>query len=245
MKKPSSKRPTAGPVRPSKPTADSLDLARKDSLVKRLNERVASIVRHAGVNNDEIARWQAKLTRGTRYITKTKVYDPSKMKTSKNRGHGEKATYELLSRSKKDLAKMSWEDLQRLDEQTKGWGAVKKEAKKVLQDQARAMQEVNPFLPATELPPLNISITDEQVVDYLQQKEAVRQFIEGHSEAFYALIESTGWDDIRDHTTEEIYNAIQGLDPEKYEFSNPLSTVGADYIARREAVRERRRLLGV
>lgn len=245
MKKTGSKRPSAGRVKPSKPTADSLDLARKDSFVKRLNERIASIVRHAGVNNDEIARWQVKLTRGTRYVTKTKVYDPSKMKTSKNKGHGDKATYELLSRSKKDLAKMSWEDLQRLDEQTKGWGSVKKEAKRQLQDQARAMQEVNPFLPASELPPLNISITDEQVVNYLQQKDAVRQFIEGHSEAFYALIESTGWDDIRDHTTEEIYQAIQGLDPDKYEFSNPLSTVGADYIARREAVRERRRTLGI
>lgn len=218
--------------------------ALKDSLVKKLNERIASIVRHAGVQNEEVMRWQAKLSRpNSPYISKDKLYDPNKIKQDKNKGHAQKEEYKLLSRSKKDLDKMSLEDLQRLEDQTRGWGAVKKEAREALEEQARLQMELNPFAPVSEsdLAP----VSDDDIVEYINQKQAVREFIEGNSEAFYALIEATGWDDIRDHTTEEIYNAIRGLDIGSYRFKAPLGEIGADYITRRDASRERRRNLGI
>lgn len=218
--------------------------ALKDSIVKRLNERIASIVRHAGTQNEEVMRWQAKLTRpNSPYISKDKTYDPNKIKTDKNKGHKEKEEYKVISRSKKDLDKMELEDLQRLERQTRGWGTVKQEAREALEDQARMAMETAPFAPVNEadIPP----VTDEDIVKYIDQKQSVREFIESHTEAFYALIEATGWDDIRDHTTEEIYNESRKIDMATYKFKAPLGVIGADYIRRREAARERRRQLGV
>lgn len=232
----------ASKPRPKYDESVSAEWTRKDYLVRRINERIASVVRHAGVNNEEVARWQAKLTRpNSPFISKEKVYDPSKMKSAKNAKYQEKATYQLLSRGKKDIEKMDYDALLRLEEQTRGWGEVKKEAKKALEEQARAQMEINSFAPSE--PP--ISISEDDIVEYINQKEVIRDFIEGNSEAFYALIESTGWDDIRNHTTEEIYNQVRRLDIGSYKFGNTLTKIGSDYIKRRDASRERRRQLGI
>lgn len=233
----------ASKPRPKYDESVSAEWTRKDYLVRRINERISSIVRHAGVNNEDIARWQAKLTRpGSPFISKKKEYDPSKMKTSKNQVYQEKAEYQLLSRGKKDIEKMDYEALLRLEQQTRGWGSVKAEAKKALQDQQMAQAEINPFV--SDLPSI-APITEDEIIEYINQKEVIRDFIEGNSEAFYALIESTGWDDIRQHTTEDIYNAVRGLDINTYLFTNTLGKIGDQYIKRRDAARERRRLLGV
>lgn len=238
------KKAATKPQRPKYDEAASLDYIRKDYLIRRLNERISSIVRHAGVQNEEVMRWQSKLSRpGSPYISKAKEYDPAKMKTEKNARFKEKAEYILLSRGKKDIEAMDYEKLLRLEEQTRGWGEVKKEAKQALTEQARAQQDIDPFLPVSELPP--IDITEGQIIDYINQKQAVREFIEGNTEAFYALIEATGWDDIRDHTTEEIYNQVRRLNMASYKFTDPLGKIGSDYIKRRDASRERRRALGI
>ena len=134
---------------------------------------------------------------------------------------------------------MSIEDLERLEAQTRGWGAVKQEAKKSMEENIRRAND-NPFEE-----PVIPKITESDILDYLDQKEAVRQFIEGNTDAFYALIEATGWDDIREHTTEEIYKEVQKLDMNNYAFNNTLSEIGDAYILRREASRERRRALGI
>lgn len=220
----------------------SAEYVRKEYLVRRLNERIASIVRHAGVGNEEVARWQAKLTRSSSpYISKTTTYDPSKIKSSKNAVYKEEAEYQTLSRRRADIEKMSYDDLLRLQEQTRGWGKVKKEAVRDLERQYQLEQEINPFLPASE----RSSITEADIIQYINQKESIREFIEGNSEAFYALIESTGWEDIRAHTTSEIYSKVQQLDMNKYRFKNTLGEIGSDYIKRRDAARERRRQLGI
>lgn len=242
----------ASPKKPTKPApkraaakkydeSTSAEHVRKEYLIRRINERIASVVRHAGVNNEEVMRWQAKLGRpGSPFITKVTTYDPSKIKSAKNRGYQEKVEYYQISRRKKDIENMSYEALLRLDQQTRGWGAVKAEAKKALQQQAQARADINPFAP-TEPP----EITEEDVLEYIDQKEAIREYIEGNSEHFYALIESTGWDDIRDHSTEEIYNEIQRLQRQGgFRFGRTQSEISEDYIRRREASRERRRQLG-
>lgn len=242
----SSKATTSKVARPKYDESVSADWVRKDYLIRRINERIASVVRNAGVNNEEVMRWQAKLTRSNSpFISKTKIYDPSKMRTAKNAKYGEVAEYQLLSRGKKDIEKMDYNALLRLDEQTRGWGQVKAEAKKELLDQARMEQEMNPFIPADQRPSITDTITEADIIEYINQKEVVRDFIEGNSEAFYALIESTGWDDIRAHTTEEIYQKVSKLDIKKYKFKNTTTKIGKDYIKRRDASRERRRQLGI
>lgn len=227
--------------RPKYDETTSADYVRKEYLVRRLNERIASIVRHAGVGNEEVTRWQAKLTRpNSPYISKKSVYDPAKMKSAKNVRYGEKAEYQTLSRKRADIEKMSYDALLRLEEQTRGWGEVKAEARRDIEQQLRAEQDINPFVSA---PP--VRITEDQIIEYINQKETIREFIEGNSEAFYALIEATGWDDIRQHTTSEIYNQVRRLDMNTYKFTDTLGRIGEDYIKRRDAARERRRLLGV
>ena len=228
--------------RPKYDEAASQDYIRKDYLIRRLNERISSIVRHAGVENEEVMRWQSKLSRpGSPYISKVKTYDPEKMKTDKNRRYKEKAQYSLLSRGKKDVEAMDYDKLLRLEEQTRGWGGVKKEAQEALTEQAYA--QAPPFVPRDKLPKPVIS--EAAILDYINQKQAVREFIEGNTEAFYALIEATGWDDIRAHTTEEIYNQVRRLNMSTYKFKEPLSKIGKDYITRRDASGERRRSLGI
>ena len=227
----------------------SQSFAAKESLVKRLNERMASIVRHAGTHNEEYNRWAVKLTRpGSPYETRTATYDPNKVQLVRNKGlNTEKTEYIQLSRKKSDIENMSLEDLERLEAQTKGWGAVKKEATEALREQRRQSEDYNPFEEDEEAAaPLDIpEITEAEVTEYLNQKEAVRQFIEGNSDSFYALIEATGWDDIREHSTEEIYREVVNLDMSNYQFSNTLSEIGESYKARRDASREHRRALGI
>lgn len=245
-------------IKIAKPQA-AQSFARKESIIKKLNERMASIVRNAGTQNEDYIRWAGKLTRpGSPYAASTNVYDPDKIKLKRNKGaNKERTEYVALSRKKSDIEAMSLEDLQRLEEQTRGWGTVKREAKKALEDQReeekkreRLYVDENPFEAgldeeAAEPQPEPEPITDEEISKYLKQKEAVRQFIEGHDEAFYALIEATGWDDIRQHTTEEIYREAQKIDINTYEFQAPLSEIGEAYIKRREASREHRRALGI
>lgn len=240
------------------------NFARKESIIKKLNERMASVVRNAGTQNEEYIRWVGKLTRpGSPYAASTNVYDPEKIKLKRNKGaNKERTEYMALSRKKSDIEGMDLKDLERLEKQTRGWGAVKREAKQALEEQReedkkreRLYVDVNPFESgldedgldeeAAEPEPEPAPITDEEISKYLNQKEAVRQFIEGHDEAFYALIEATGWDDIREHTTEEIYREAQKIDINTYEFTEPLSEVGEAYIKRREASREHRRALGI
>ena len=223
--------------------------AAKESIVKRLNERIASIVRHAGTSNEEYNRWVSKLTRPrSPYETKTNTYDPNKVKLARNKGVTQDSIQFIqLSRKKADIEAMTLEDLQRLEDQTRGWGAVKKEAKEALEEQRRQQRDLNPFLDDEEAAEEVVSdtVTDEDITDYLNQKEAVRQFIEGNSDAFYALIEATGWSDIRNHTTEEIYREVSKLDMSTYEFTQTLSEIGESYRQRREASREHRRALGI
>lgn len=236
------KQSASKPQKPKYDESTSYEYTRKDYLVRRLNERIASIVRHAGVQNEEVMRWQAKLSRpGSPYISKDKLYDPEKMKTDKNKGFKEQAEYKLLSRSKKDIEKMDYNALLRLEEQTRGWGEVKKEARQALTEQA--YEQMPPFIPREKLPKPVIS--EQAILDYIDQKQAVREFIEGNTEAFYALIEATGWDDIRMHTTDEIYQQVKRLDMASYKFKDTLTNIGKDYIQRRGAVRERRRALGI
>lgn len=242
-------------IKLAKPKA-AQSFARKESLIKKLNERMASVVRNAGTQNEDYIRWAGKLTRpGSPYAASTNVYDPDKIKLERNKGaNKERTEYVALSRKKSDIEAMSLEDLQRLETQTRGWGTVKREAKKALEEQRRDQiqreREENPFeagwddeaaAPGPEPSP----ITDEEISAYLKQKEQVRQFIEGNSESFYALIEATGWDDIREHTTEEIYREIQNINMGTYEFNEPLSEIGESYRQRREASREHRRALGI
>lgn len=227
----------------------SADYAEKERIVKRLNERIASVVRKAGPGVEEVTRWTSKLTRNnSRYKSRVASYKSSGVKLSRNKGRTESATYVALSRRMEDIEAMSLEDLKRLEEQTRGYGALKKEAIGELRKQK--MQEERYKKPIggaeksgakEELP----DVSEDEVLNYLKQKEAVREFLEERTDAFYALIEATNWDDIRDHTTEEIYREISKLNMNTYRFESTTGEIGKAYIARREASRERRSALGI
>ena len=227
--------------------------AEKESIVKRLNERMRSTVRKVGTDNEDYIRWATKLSRpGSPYVARTTTYKPDKIQLSRNRGAvTNEVTYLQLSRRKADIESMDINALLRLEQQTRGWGAIRKEAAEAINEQRRELdlpeEDYNPFefdssLDFAAAEPL--PVTDEEIKVYLNQKEAVRQFIESHSEAFYALIDATGWDDIRDHTTAEIYREAQKIDIGTYQFSGTLTEIGDAYISRRDKAREARMRFG-
>lgn len=237
----------------------------KLKIIKRLNERMRSTVRKVGVENEDYIRWAGKLTRpNSRYRSTTVTYNPSRAKLSKNKGPlTESVNYVQLSRKRSDIEAMDVNDLLRLEQQTRGWGQIRKEAAAAIKEnkQLESSRDYNPFLPEDELDeavdieaaaPVDVGededeeiITDEDIREYLNHKEAVREFIEAHDEAFYALIDATGWEDIREHTTEEIYREAMKIGVATYEFSGTLSEIGSDYITKREKSREHRRALGI
>lgn len=222
---------------------------KKENIVKRLNERIASIVRKVGAETEEVERWTSKLTRSNSpYISREASYKSSNAKLARNKGV-EAASYTALSRRREDIEKMSLKDLERLEEQTKGYGAIKKEAKEEIRRQ-RAMEAersrgAGDYNQNKAHPAKMRAVSDEDIANYLKQKEKVRQFLESNTEAFYALIEATDWDDIRDHTTKEIYQEISKLDMGTYQFEGTMSEIGSKYIERRNASRERRAALGI
>lgn len=226
----------------------------KERIVKRLNERIASVVRKVGAGVEEVTRWTSKLTRpNSRYRSREASYKSAGVKLSRNKGRTDEATYTALSRRREDIEAMSLKDLKRLEEQTRGYGALKKEAESEIRKQKvneerfkKATQDYNPYVKDTnKVDPSKAAISEEEIQNYLQQKEAVREFLEERTDAFYALIESTNWDDIRDHTTKEIYDQIQKLEMNNYRFESTTGEIGQAYIERRNRSRERRAALGI
>lgn len=240
MAKPNKPTVKIGKPKPAKSFAD------KEKIVKRINERIASVVRKAGTDVEEYIRFAGKLSRpNSPYASKINTYKPDKIRLERNKGKTKEDTrFIQLSRAKADIEKMDIKDLERLEKQTRGWGAVKKEAREALEEQARKQRDTNPF-DEDAAEEEDITISEEEITEYLNQKESVREFIEGHDDAFYALIEATGWDDIREHTTAEIYEEARKIDMATYQFKNTLQETGADHIRRRDASRERRRALGI
>lgn len=188
----------------------------KYNLVQKLNKRIRDTVYKVGVQNKTVELWRNKLQ--SRGFETTTAYDGDE-------------EYELLSRSAADLAKMDIEDLRRLEKQIPVWSKTKSA---ILEEMNRDRKEGEQF--TRKNPP-----TLDEMRKFSKMHYEVARMFENNAELFYMLINNTQWEEIRDHSFEEIYNELQKIDPNNYQWRDPEgniihpSEVGESYKKRREA----------
>lgn len=188
----------------------------KYNLVQKLNKRIRDTVYKVGVNNKTVEMWRNKLQ--SKGFETTTAYDGD-------------TEYELLSRSAADLEKMSMDDLRRLERQIPTWSKTK----------AAIIQEMNREQPDNEKFTRDNPPTIDEMKKFSEMHYEVARMFENNAELFYMLINNTNWEDIRDHSFEEIYNELQKIDPNNYQWRDAQgniihpSEVGESYKKRREA----------
>ena len=143
--------------------------------------------------------------------------------------------YHLISRAKSDIERMSLADLRLLEKQTPTWSQTKSE---IVREMNRDRKPGEQFTRAN--PP-----TMEEIKQQASITKRVHQMFEDNADLFYMLIDSTGWSDIREHSTLEIYQEARRINDfieagGVFDWSAPPEEVGENYIRRREESEARR-----
>ena len=193
----------------------------KYNLIQKINKRVRDTVNRIGTMNETVQIFEANLTLSGR--ASVKAYD------------AEGKMYHLLSRSKEDIERMTLKDLRLLEKQTPTWSQTKSE---IVREMNRDRKPGEQYTRAN--PP-----TMEEIKNQASITKRVHQMFEDNADLFYMLIDVTGWDDIKEHTSLEIYQEAKRINDfveagGVFDWSAPPEEVGENYIRRREESQERR-----
>lgn len=193
----------------------------KYNLIQKINKRVRDTVNRIGTMNETVQIFETNLTLSGR--ASVKAYD------------AEGKMYHLLSRSKEDIERMSLKDLRLLEKQTPKWSQTKSE---IVREMNRDRKPGEQYTRAN--PP-----TMEEIRNQASITKRVHQMFEDNADLFYMLIDVTGWDDIKEHTSLEIYQEAKRINDfveagGVFDWSAPPEEVGEDYIRRREESQDRR-----
>lgn len=189
----------------------------KYNLIQKINKRIRDTVNRIGVMNETVQIFETALTlSGRESVT---AYDP------------EGKIYHLLSRSQKDIEKMTLADLRQLEKQTPTWSKTKEE---IIREMNQDRKPEEQFTRAN--PP-----TFEEMKQAASLTRQLHQMFEDNADLFYMLIDTTGWDDVKEHTTLEMYQEVIKI--QKYldehggvfNWSAPPEEVGEMYRDRMEA----------
>ena len=193
----------------------------KYNLIQKINKRVRDTVNRIGTMNETVQIFESNLTLSGR--ASVKAYDD------------EGKMYHLISRAKSDIERMSLADLRLLEKQTPTWSQTKSE---IVREMNRDRKPGEQFTRAN--PP-----TMEEIKQQASITKRVHQMFEDNADLFYMLIDSTGWSDIREHSTLEIYQEARRINDfieagGVFDWSAPPEEVGENYIRRREESEARR-----
>ena len=193
----------------------------KYNLIQKINKRVRDTVNRIGTMNETVQIFETNLTLSGR--ASVKAYD------------AEGKMYHLLSRSKEDIERMTLKDLRLLEKQTPTWSQTKSE---IVREMNRDRKPGEQYTRAN--PP-----TMEEIKNQASITKRVHQMFEDNADLFYMLIDVTGWDDIKEHTSLEIYQEAKRINDfveagGVFDWSAPPEEVGENYIRRREESQERR-----
>lgn len=193
----------------------------KYNLIQKINKRVRDTVNRIGTMNETVQIFETNLTLSGR--ASVKAYD------------AEGKMYHLLSRSKEDIERMTLKDLRLLEKQTPTWSQTKSE---IVREMNRDRNPGEQYTRAN--PP-----TMEEIKNQASITKRVHQMFEDNADLFYMLIDVTGWDDIKEHTSLEIYQEAKRINDfveagGVFDWSAPPEEVGENYIRRREESQERR-----
>ena len=193
----------------------------KYNLVQKINKRIRDTVNRIGVMNETVQIFETALEiPGRKGI---QAWDT------------EGNLYHLLSRSKEDIESYTLADLKLLEKQTPQWKTTKSQ---IIREMNRDRESGEEFTLAN--PP-----TMEELKQGASITHQLHAMFEDNADLFYMLLDTTGWDDIKEHSTLEIYQETvkirNFLDKGGvFDWSAPPEDVGESYIARREASRDLR-----
>lgn len=206
---------------PSRRRSDAEIYREKYNLIQKINKRIRDTVNRIGVMNETVQIFETALTLDGRKSVAA-YSDDGKM-------------YHLLSRSKKDIESMTLKDLKQLERQTPQWSKTKEE---IIREINANKKEGEKYTRAN--PP-----SMEEIREQASITNQIHKMFEDNADLFYMLIDTTGWDDIHEHTTLEIYEEVKRLHDflesgGEFDWSAPPEEVGENYIQRREESQARR-----
>lgn len=200
----------------------------KANLVMKLNKRMRDIINKTGFNTAEFSYWENRIDT----MTTTTAYTSDDQE------------YHLLSRSRKDIESYSDEDLQRLEQSTRTWSEIKRNVVQSMKDQQKREIENVPDLDEGDYLYRGMQPTMKEINQFLEMRKTINEWFEENSDLVYALLESTGWADIQQHTTKEIMEKVKELRASS-EYGNKQyneddrDKLRAEYRARRKKVEAR------
>ena len=203
----------------------------KANLVMKLNKRMRDIVNKSGFNTAEFSYWQNRISKGAyKSLKTTKAYTADDQQ------------YALLSRKKAVIEKYTEEDLRELESKTRTWKEISAKVQQSMRDQAEKGGVDDAFTGQRRY-------TNKQINEYLAMRKTINDWFEENADLVYALIEQTGWADIREQSTEEIYKKLteireqQVLRGSDYNYTEKdRDRIRAEYRAKRQKMIARRSL---
>lgn len=168
----------------------ALDERGRDNVANRINKRIANVVKELGTNSAEYQYFlrQAKARNMKLVEHKTKIYDAATGKYSNQ-------TILWLGRYKHDPA-FTDRNLYDLDERVRTLKKAKSELTRAMRDQVHN-DKYKPTL--------------AEMQEYIDIKKEVGDWFSENDDLVYALLEETGWSNIRDHSTEEIHQVLERI----------------------------------
>lgn len=200
----------------------------KANLVMKLNKRMRDIINKTGFNTAEFSYWENRIDT----MTTTTAYTSDDQE------------YHLLSRSRKDIESYSDEDLQRLEKSTRTWSEIKRNVVQSMKEQQKKEIENVPDLDEGDYLYRGMQPTMKEINQFLEMRKTINEWFEENSDLVYALLESTGWADIQQHTTKEIMEKVKELRASS-DYGNKQYNIDerdllrAEYRARRKKVEAR------
>ena len=200
----------------------------KANLVMKLNKRMRDIINKTGFNTAEFSYWENRIDT----MTTTTAYTSDDQE------------YHLLSRSRKDIESYSDEDLQRLEQSTRTWSEIKRNVVQSMKEQQKKEIENVPDLDEGDYLYRGMQPTMKEINQFLEMRKTINEWFEENSDLVYALLESTGWADIQQHTTKEIMEKVKELRSSSEYGNKQYNTderdkLRAEYRARRKKVEAR------
>ena len=190
----------------------------KYNLVQKINKRIRDTVNRIGVMNETVQIFETALEiPGRKGI---QAWDT------------EGNLYHLLSRSKGDIESYTLADLKLLEKQTPQWKTTKEQI----------VREMNRDRAAGEKYTKGNQPTIDEIKKAASITHQLHAMFEDNADLFYMLLDATGWDDVREHTTYEMYQEATKIKNflDKggvFDWSAPPEDIGDSYKARRDETR--------
>ena len=199
----------------------------KQRLVMRLNKRMRDIINKSGFNSQEFAYWQNRITGGVyKTIKATQAYTSDDQQ------------YSLISRSRSNIEQYSEEELLELEDRTRTWSQIRERVQQSMRD-----QNVPGGIDDAYTGERNY--TNAEINDFLKMRKTINTWFEENADLVYELIEKTGWADIHEHSTQEIYEQVKKLaEKSRHKKYNDKARdkIRAQYRAKRKKMEAKRAL---